>query len=199
MRLWRRSNTAKTRQSKANARTDSEANAQVRASLAARVKEAAFLEGDFVLSSGQRSKFYVDKYLFSTEPVLLRDLAREMAGRLPDGAVRLAGVELGAVPLVTAVSLETGLPYVIVRKAPKTHGGSAGRRVEGILESGESVALIEDVVTTGGQVLAAARGLAGVGVRVTKIVAVLDRREQRTGSLEGVPFEALLTMRDLGV
>lgn len=199
MRLWRRSNTAKTRQSKANARTDSEANAQVRASLAARVKEAAFLEGDFVLSSGQRSKFYVDKYLFSTEPVLLRDLAREMAGRLPDGAVRLAGVELGAVPLVTAVSLETGLPYVIVRKAPKTHGGSAGRRVEGILESGESVALIEDVVTTGGQVLAAARGLAGVGVRVTKIVAVLDRREQRIGSLEGVPFEALLTMRDLGV
>lgn len=199
MRLWRRSNTAKTRQSKANARTDSEANAQVRASLAARVKEAAFLEGDFVLSSGQRSKFYVDKYLFSTEPVLLRDLAREMAGRLPDGAVRLAGVELGAVPLVTAVSLETGLPYVIVRKAPKTHGGSAGRRVEGILESGESVALIEDVVTTGGQVLAAARGLAEVGVRVTKIVAVLDRREQRIGSLEGVPFEALLTMRDLGV
>lgn len=163
------------------------------------MKDAAFLEGDFVLSSGQRSKFYVDKYLFLTEPGLLRDLAREMARGLPEGTRRLAGVELGAVPLVTAVSLETGLPYVIVRKSPKEHGGSAGRRVEGLMEPGERVALVEDVVTTGGQVLAAARGLAGVGAEVTKIVAVLDRREQRSGSLEGIPFEALLTMRDLGV
>lgn len=163
------------------------------------MKDAAFLEGDFVLSSGQRSKFYVDKYLFSTEPGLLSDLAREMARRLPDGARRLAGVELGAVPLVTAVSLETGLPYVIVRKTPKEHGGSAGRKVEGHLESGERVALIEDVVTTGTQVLAAARGLAEIGAEVMKIVAVLDRREQRPVYLEDIPFEALLTMRDLGV
>jgi orotate phosphoribosyltransferase len=175
------------------------ARAEAKANLATRVKDAAFLEGDFVLSSGQRSRFYVDKYLFSTDPELLRDLAQEMARKLPEGTRRLAGVELGAVPLVTAVSLETGLPYAIVRKSPKEHGGSAGRRVEGILEPGERVALIEDVVTTGTQVLAAARGLAEAGAEVTKIVAVLDRRESGSGSLEGISFEALLTMRDMGV
>src|SRR5918998_1783246 len=94
--------------------------------LAARVREAALLEGDFVLSSGKRSPFYVDKYLFSTEPGLLRDIAAELSGALPSGVDRLAGVELGAVPLVVATSLHTGLPYAIVRKRAKGYGGGAG-------------------------------------------------------------------------
>ena len=83
--------------------------------LASRVREAALLEGDFVLSSGKKSRFYVDKYLFSTEPALLRDLASEISGRLPTGTRRLAGVELGSVPLVAAAALESGLSYGIVR------------------------------------------------------------------------------------
>ena len=86
--------------------------------------QAALLEGDFVLSSGERSRFYVDKYLFSTEPDLLQTLAGALADRLPRGIDRLAGVELGAVPLVVALALRTGLPYVIVRRDAKEYGTS---------------------------------------------------------------------------
>ncbi len=157
------------------------------------------LEGDFVLSSGKRSSFYVDKYLFSTDPALLRDLARALAEELPEGVTRLAGVELGAVPLVVAASLRTGLPYVIVRKVAKEHGASAGQSIEGKLERGEKVALIEDVVTTGTQAVEAARRLAAAGAEVAKILAVLDRRETRERSLGGFPFAALLRMEELRV
>lgn len=170
--------------------------------LAARVRGAALLEGDFVLSGGQRSRYYVDKYLFSTEPGLLRDVAAGLVGLFsgegssgePD---RLAGVELGAVPLVVAASLHTGLPYVVVRKAAKDYG--TGRGIEGAYRPGERVVLLEDVVTTGAQAVGAARGLVGEGLEVVKVVAVLDRREARTASLEEFPFEALLRMEDLRV
>jgi orotate phosphoribosyltransferase len=167
--------------------------------LASRVREAALLEGDFVLSSGKRSSFYVDKYLFSTQPDLLGDLAEALSARLPDGVERLAGVELGAVPLVVATALVTGLPYVIVRKSAKEHGSSAGREVEGNLEPGERVALIEDVVTTGTQAVRAAESLARARVEVVTIIAVLDRREVSGASLGGFPFQALLRIEDLRV
>jgi orotate phosphoribosyltransferase len=167
------------------------------ARLANRVREVALLEGDFVLSSGKRSSYYVDKYLFCTEPALLRDIAGELAGRLPEGVDRLAGVALGAVPLVVAVSLATGLPYVIVRKSVKEYG--TGRGVEGRLESGDRVVLIEDVVTTGTQVVAAADGLVEAGAEVLKVLAVLDRREQPEEGLGTYPFEGMLRMNDLGV
>ena len=167
--------------------------------LAARVREAALLEGDFVLSSGKRSPFYVDKYLFSTEPSLLRDIAAELSETLPPGVDRLAGVELGAVPLVVATALQTGLPYVIVRKAAKEYGGSVGRAVEGVIEGGERVVLLEDVVSTGTQAVRAARELACLGVDVAKVVAVLDRRDEPGGDLEEFAFESLLRIADLGV
>jgi orotate phosphoribosyltransferase len=167
--------------------------------LAPRIRDAALLEGDFVLSSGERSNFYVDKYLISTEPDLLRDVADALAARMPDGVERLAGVELGAVPLVVATALATGLPYVIVRKSAKEHGSSAGRNIEGNLYQGERVALIEDVVTTGTQAVRAAGNLRKAGVEVVSIVAVLDRREENGGELGGFPFRALLRMNDLRV
>ena len=165
--------------------------------LASRVREAALLEGDFVLSSGKKSQFYVDKYLFSTEPALLRDLAREISARLPAGTERLAGIELGAVPLVAAVALESGLPYGIVRKTAKEYG--TGNRIEGRAPVGRKVALIEDVVTTGAQALQAAAALEEAGAKVLGIVAVLDRRNTRPARLGRYPFEALLSMEDLGV
>jgi orotate phosphoribosyltransferase len=167
--------------------------------LAPRIRDAALLEGDFVLSSGERSSFYVDKYLFSTEPNLLGDVADALAAQIPEGVERLAGVELGAVPLVVATALATGLPYVIVRKSAKEHGSSAGRHIEGNLYRGESVALVEDVVTTGTQAVRAARNLEQAGVEVVTIVAVLDRREQNGGELGGFPFRPLLRMDDLRV
>jgi orotate phosphoribosyltransferase len=165
--------------------------------LASRIREAALLEGDFVLSSGRRSSFYVDKYLFSTEPGLLRDVAAALSKELPAGVERLAGVELGAVPLVTATALHTGLPYVIVRKSAKGYG--TGRGIEGNLERGERVALIEDVVTTGTQAVRAARSLERAGAEVVTIVAVLDRREVSERWLEEFSFAALLKMGDLRV
>lgn len=166
--------------------------------LASRVREAALLEGCFVLSSGKKSRFYLDKYLFSTEPTLLRDLAREISARLPAGTERLAGVELGAVPLVTAAALESDLPYCIVRKTVKGYG--TGNKIEGRpLWAGEKVALVEDVVTTGTQVLQAAATLEGARAEVLGIVAVLDRRDVRSALLGGYPFQALLAMEDLGV
>ncbi len=167
--------------------------------LAPRIRDAALLEGDFVLSSGARSNFYVDKYLFSTTPDLLRDVADALAARIPDGVERLAGVELGAVPLVVATALATGLPYVIVRKSAKEHGSSAGRGIEGELQGGERVALLEDVVTTGTQAIRAAWTLGEAGVEVVAIVAVLDRREESGAELGGFPFRALLRMDDLRV
>ena len=167
--------------------------------LAPRIREAALLEGDFVLSSGERSSFYVDKYLFSTEPDLLRDVAAALAEQIPDGVERLAGVELGAVPLVVATSLATGLPYVIVRKSAKEYGSSAGENTEGRLNAGESVVLVEDVVTTGTQAVRAAGHLRDAGVEVVSIVAVLDRREEDGGEIGGFPFRALLRMDELRV
>lgn len=167
--------------------------------LASRVRDAALLEGDFVLSSGKRSSFYVDKYLFSTEPALLRDIAAALADAIPPGVDRLAGVELGAVPLVTATALHTGLPYVIVRRAAKDYGGSAGRAVEGVVEGGEKVVLLEDVVSTGAQAVRAARELEALGVDVVKVVAVLDRREEPDDTLEEFAFQSLLKIAELGV
>jgi orotate phosphoribosyltransferase len=167
--------------------------------LALRIREAALLEGDFVLSSGERSSFYIDKYLFSTEPDLLRDVAGALAEQIPEGVDRLAGVELGAVPLVVATALVTGLPYVIVRKAAKEHGSSAGSSIEGNLNRGETVVLIEDVVTTGTQAVRAAGPLLEAGVEVAAIVAVLDRGEENREELEGFSFRALLRMEDLRV
>jgi orotate phosphoribosyltransferase len=107
-----------------------------------RLVKAAYLEGDFTLSSGQKSRYYMDKYRFSTEPTLLRDIATGLAGLLPEGVSCLAGVELGAVPLVTAVSLQTELPFVIVRKGAKDYG--TAKLIEGVLPEKARVALIED-------------------------------------------------------
>jgi orotate phosphoribosyltransferase len=164
--------------------------------LASRIREAALLEGDFVLSSGKKSRVYVDKYLFSTEPDLLRDLAHEISARLPTGTQRLAGVELGAVPLVTAVALHSNIPYSIVRKATKEYGTS--NRIEGrAFEAGERITLIEDVVTTGAQALKSAAALEEAGAKVLWLLAVLDRREEDSTRLGNYPFGALFRMEDL--
>ena len=102
---------------------------------------AAVLRGDFLLRSGARSSYYIDKYLFTTRPDLLRRLATELARRVPEGVQRIAGPAIGAIPLVTALSLETGLPMVIVRpEKPKEYG--TAKQIEGSLEAGERVAFL---------------------------------------------------------
>jgi orotate phosphoribosyltransferase len=167
--------------------------------LAARLKEAAYLEGDFILRSGRRSNYYFDKYLFETRPDLLRDVARELADILPADVDRLAGAALGGVPLAAAVALQTGLPYVIVRKESKEYGTE--QRLEGLLEDGDRVALVEDVVTTGGAALSAAQALLDAGAAEVLAFVVLDRQEggEKAFREAGVPFRALFTSRSMGL
>lgn len=160
---------------------------------------AAYLEGDFTLSSGQKSRYYLDKFRFSTDPALLGPIARGLAGLIPEGTQRLAGVELGAVPLVTALSLHTGLSFVIVRKQVKGYGTS--KLVEGVLNAGDHVVLVEDVLTTAGQAIRAAELLAGLGAVVSRIVYVVDREQGADANIRAAGFEpaALFTKTSLGI
>ena len=158
------------------------------------------LRGDFLLRSGARSNYYIDKYLFTTQPALLRRLATQLAARLPSDVQRLAGPVLGAVPLVTALSLKTGLPSLIVR-TDQAKGYGTARQVEGSLAAGDRVVLVEDVVTTGGAALAAVDVLRDAGVQVVGAMAVVDREEGGAAAFaaQGVPFSALFTKSELGL
>jgi orotate phosphoribosyltransferase len=146
--------------------------------LADALVEHAYLEGDFLLRSGKRSRYYLDKYRFETRPDLLRPigelLARAVLEHAPE-ATRLAGPELGAVALATAASLESGLPFVIVRKEAKEYG--TANRLEGPFEEGETICLIEDVVTSGGALLESVVALREAGLVVNTAVCVVDREE----------------------
>jgi orotate phosphoribosyltransferase len=148
------------------------------AELAGLIREHALLEGDFVLRSGRRSSYYLDKYRFETQPALLRELGERLAARARDaapGAARLAGPELGAVALTAAASLASGLPFVIVRKEQKDYG--TGRRLEGDFTVGEEVCLVEDVVTSGGAAVEAVRALREAGLTCRIALCVVDREE----------------------
>ena len=142
------------------------------------IVEHAYLEGDFVLRSGRRSRYYLDKYRFETRPDILRALGKRIAGEVaahaPD-ATRLAAPELGAVALAAAASLESGLPFIIVRKESKAYG--TGNRLEGPYDEGECLCLVEDVVTSGGALLDSIEALRGAGLAVQTAVCVVDREE----------------------
>jgi orotate phosphoribosyltransferase len=158
---------------------------------------ASYLKGDFVLRSGKRSNRYFDKFLFETDPALLRRLGRHLAQLVPAQTQRLAAPELGAVLLGGAVSMETGLPLVLVRKEPKGYGTS--KQLEGRLEPGERVTVIEDVVTTGGDSLRSAQVLRDAGLEVIHLVVVLDRGEGGEENIRaaGIPYSPLFRIADL--
>ncbi len=158
---------------------------------------ASYLKGDFVLRSGKRSNRYFDKFLFETDPALLRRLGQHLAKLVPAETQRLAAPELGAVLLGGAVSMETGLPLVLVRKEPKGYGTS--KQIEGKLEPGERVTVIEDVVTTGGDSLRSAQVLTDAGVTVIQLVVVLDRGEGGEDNIRraGIPYSPLFRITDL--
>ncbi len=160
---------------------------------------AAYLRGDFVLSSGQRSPYYFDKYLFETKPGVLRRIASFLAELVPPQTDRIAGTELGAVALATALSLEIGLPFVIVRKQAK--GYSTGKSVEGELYQGEKLVVVEDVVSTGAQSIRAANQVAQTGAQVLAILAVVDREQGGSQSIAaaGYQFKALFRRSELGL
>jgi orotate phosphoribosyltransferase len=173
-----------------------------RAELGRRLLDRAYLEGDFVLRSGRRSRYYLDKYRFETEPALLAGLGREIARLQREHAPSadlLAGPELGAVPLAAATSMQAGLPFVIVRKAAKDYG--TANRLEGVYEPGQRVCVVEDVVTSGGALLDAVTALRDAGLDVCAAICVVDREEGGAEAIAaaGVPFHPLFTSSDLGV
>ena len=168
-----------------------------REALARDLVAASYLKGDFVLRSGKRSNRYFDKFLFETDPALLRRLGRHLAALVPPETQRLAAPELGAVLLGGAVSMETGLPLVLVRKERKSYGTS--KQIEGILKPGERITVIEDVVTTGGDSLRSAQVLRDAGVDVIHLVVVLDRGEGGEENIRsaGIPYSPLFRITDL--
>ena len=172
------------------------------AELARRVAERALLHGDFVLRSGRRSSVYLDKYRFETDPALLGPIGAalaQLATASDPRPHRLAGPELGAVPLAAAAALASGIPFLIVRKAAKDYATEG--LIEGVFEQGERVLVIEDVVTTGGALIAAIEALRAAGLSVERALCVLDREEGGEEGLAelGVRLEPLFRRADLGM
>jgi orotate phosphoribosyltransferase len=162
--------------------------------------DRALLEGDFVLRSGKRSSWYLDKYRFETDPGLLRALGAQLAEAVrafePE-AVRLAAPALGAVALAASASLVSDLPFIIVRGETKEYG--TANRIEGPFEPGELVCLVEDVVTTGGALVEAVFALRDEGLLVRQAVCVVDREDGGSDALArvGVRLRALFRAEDL--
>lgn len=167
--------------------------------LAARIAEVSLLRGDFTLRSGRKSNYYLDKYRFETQGDILRALGDLFAGYVTADVDRIAGAELGAVPLAAAAAMSSGKPCIYVRNQKKDYG--TAKQVEGILNAGDRLLIVEDVLTTGGQVLEAAKTLEDLGAKIVKIVAVIDREEGARENIEkaGYRFESLFTTTDLGV
>ena len=170
-----------------------------KAALARLVKDTALLTGDFTLSSGRKSNYYIDKYRIETRPDVLSAVADGLVSKIPRDVDLLAGPELGAIPLVTAVGLATGIPFLLVRKTAKEYGTK--KAVEGLYEKGQRVVLIEDVLTTGIQAITAANTLTELGMTVVKLVCVIDREEGAREAVEaaGYVFDPLITRTMMGL
>jgi len=168
-----------------------------RQALAKRIREVALLTGQFTLRSGATSTFYWDKYRFESDPVLLAAVAVGMLPLLPASYDKLAGLELGGIPLATALSLQSGKPGLYVRKAAKPYG--TARLAEGADVAGKRILVVEDVVTSGGQVISSTGELRALGAHVREALCVIDRQEGGAEALAayGIALSALLTRADL--
>ena len=151
--------------------------------------------GDFTLTSGKKSKFYVDMKLASTDPEILTIISKEFAKNISDDVDFIAGMELGAVPLAVALSLETGIPYSMIRKSAREHG--TGSRIEGPSE-GKAV-LVDDVATTGGSNVESIKSLVDEGVDVLQVMVVVDREEGAEEKINpfNLDYRSLIKISDL--
>jgi orotate phosphoribosyltransferase len=168
-----------------------------RAALAKRIYRRSHLTGSFRLRSGGVSSEYFDKYLFEADPEMLREIAAAMVAMLPGDVEALAGLELGGVPLATAASQISGLPALFVRKQAKDYGTC--RLAEGGEVSGRRLAVLEDVITSGGQVIASCAALRELGAEIIAVACVIDREAGGADALaaEGLPLRSLFTMSQL--
>lgn len=165
--------------------------------LADDVNAVARLTGTFTLRSGQIATEYFDKYRFEAQPLLLARIAAALAPMVPSGTEVLAGLEMGGIPIATALSLHTGLPAAFVRKQAKQYG--TARLAEGVDFAGKRVTVVEDVITTGGQVVISTNDLRALGAIVEHVVCVIDRSPDHAAALtaDGLQLHALLTRAQL--
>lgn len=165
--------------------------------LGKRIYRASHLDGNFTLRSGQVSNEYFDKYLFESDPLLLTEIAKHLFELLPDDVEIIAGLELGGIPIATALSLESGFPTVFVRKKAKSYGTK--NIAEGTDIRGKNVCIIEDVTSTGGQIIQSASELRKIGATVTSVLCVIVRDPIAVENLanEGMELRYLYTKEEL--
>src|SRR3954452_8711303 len=168
-----------------------------RAALARAVYDVAHITGTFRLRSGVTSDEYFDKYLFEADPALLRELAEAMAPLVPSGGDALAGLEMGGIPVATMLSQVTGLPCRFVRKQAKEYG--TAKLAEGGVISGQRLCVVEDVVTSGGQIIESCGELRGQGAEIVAVLCVIDRQSGGADNLAKVDLRLtpLFTMSEL--
>jgi len=168
-----------------------------RAELAGRIYELSHITGTFRLRSGKTSNEYFDKYLFEAQPDVLRAIAKHMAGMIPPGIDALAGLEMGGIPVATALSFEAGLPALFIRKKAKEYGTC--KLAEGGEVAGRRLLVIEDVVTSGGQILLSVGDLRELGAEISDVLCVIDRESGGKDNLSGEKLELhpLFTMSEL--
>ena len=165
--------------------------------VASDIAAAAFSRGDFEMDSGEQTDYYIDKYVFESRPTILRRLAELLADRVPGDIDRLAAGDRGGVPLVTAVSLRSGLPFALIREV----AGSQTVGTMGEIHRDERVVLIVDVVHSGRQALCLANKLEELGVTVACIQAVVDRGADGEENIRraGFSYDFLFSRSDLNI
>lgn len=165
--------------------------------LAREIYQVSHLTGDFLLRSGQRSHEYFDKYRFESNPKILRQIAKELVSLLPAQFDLIAGLEMGGIPIATALSLETGIPAVFVRKKAKNYGTC--KAAEGGEIRGKRLVIIEDIITTGGQVVLSAQDLRAAGAIVGPVLCVIDRSKSVNPDIlnSGLELKSLFTAAQL--
>ncbi len=165
--------------------------------LAQRIKSISFLQGKFKLRSGKTSSFYWDKYRFESKPELLKAILEGMQELLPASFDKFAAMELGGIPLATGLSLKTGKPCLYVRKKAKNYGTC--NLVEGGFNEGEKVVVIEDVITTAGQVSSSIKQMRSLGLIAEDVICIIDRQQGGTENLKkiGCSLNCLFTGEEL--
>jgi orotate phosphoribosyltransferase len=165
--------------------------------LAKRIFDVSHITGTFLLRSGKTSNEYFDKYQFESNPSLLREIAKSLAPHVPAGTEYLGALEMGGIPVATALSLETGIPVIFVRKTAKEYGTC--KFAEGPAIKGKRITLVEDVITTGGQVVISCEDLRGEGAVIENVLCVIDRSEGQTEKIKGagLTLHPLFTMAEL--
>lgn len=168
-----------------------------RAELAQALYKVSHLTGSFLLRSGKTSTEYFDKYQFESDPKLLKEIGKGLAALVPKDVDYLGALEMGGIPIATAISFETGIPVVFVRKEAKEYGTC--KFAEGPAIKGKRLLLVEDVITTGGQVVTSCEDLRGEGAIISEVLCVIDRSEGQTQKIEaaGLKHKALYTMAQL--